>query len=170
MTKKHKPHGKPTHVAPVRSFTDAEGRTWRIRITTHEVRQVRDTLGRWLPDAANPASEFCQEISSDPVLLVDVLYVVCRSQAEERRVSDEDFGRALAGDAIWEASCALLEAVCDFFPSQAQRDARRALVDRSKRVVKLLENQLTAAAENQELDRRIDALFAAPASSGTPSV
>jgi hypothetical protein len=56
-----------------------------------------------------------------PVLLCDVIYVVCKPQADEQNVSDEDFGRAMAGDAIEHATRALLEELVGFSPSPRDR-------------------------------------------------
>lgn len=158
-----------TNRISVRQFTDCEGRTWRVRITVDEVKRCREQLGIQILDATNPQADLCGRLSTDPELLVNVLYVVCRQQADERGLSDEQFGRSMAGDAIWEASTALLEAVADFFPSPAQRAARHKLIERSTRIVRLLERRLDEVASDGEIDRQIDSLFAAAAKAGTGS-
>lgn len=68
-----------------------------------------------------------QRLVSDPILLCDVIYVVCRPQAETAGVSDEDFGRAMAGDAIDAATTAVLEELADFFPGARGEVLRKAL-------------------------------------------
>ena len=57
-----------------------------------------------------------EKLINDPILLCDVIYCVCMEEADSRGVSDEDFGRAMAGDAIELATTALLEELVDFFP------------------------------------------------------
>lgn len=53
------------------------------------------------------------KLVSDPVQLADVLYCLCKVEAEARQVSDEDFGRGLAGDAITLAADAFVEELID---------------------------------------------------------
>jgi len=57
----------------------------------------------------------------DPILLCDVVYAVCKPEADSRSVSDEDFGRSMAGDAIEQATKALLEELVNFSPSPRDR-------------------------------------------------
>ena len=40
------------------------------------------------------------QLASDPVLLVNTLYAVCKPQADERGVGEEEFGALLVGDTI----------------------------------------------------------------------
>jgi hypothetical protein len=57
----------------------------------------------------------------DECLLVDVIYLLCRDQCEQRKLSDEDFGRAMSGEAIDGACKALLEGLADFFRDPVKR-------------------------------------------------
>jgi hypothetical protein len=66
------------------------------------------------------------------VLLVDVLYAVCKEEADSRNVSDEEFGRSMAGDAIEFATAALLDEIIDFFP-EAKRKVFRRILDATRR-------------------------------------
>jgi hypothetical protein len=51
------------------------------------------------------------------LLLVRVLWVLCEQQAEGRKVTPEEFGKALRGDSLEEAGQALMGDIADFFPS-----------------------------------------------------
>ena len=89
----------------MRTFKDNAGRTWSLTLSVWTVKKVRDLLGVDLLDlggesasAQKPGLLF--RLISDPVLLVDVLYVVCKDQADSASVTDEQFGRAMGGDAI----------------------------------------------------------------------
>jgi hypothetical protein len=48
--------------------------------------------------------------------LVNTLYAVCKPQAEERSVTEEQFGELLVGDTIEQAAEALVRGIIDFFP------------------------------------------------------
>jgi hypothetical protein len=48
-------------------------------------------------------------LDGDPAQLADVLYGLCKKEADATQISDEDFGRALGGDAIALATEAFVE-------------------------------------------------------------
>jgi len=117
----------------VHKFTDNAGRDWPVSLTVADVKRVRRVLD---VDLANLMGEDVPEgkqllarLTTDPVLLVDVLYVICEPQATRDGVSDIEFGRAMAGDAIEQATDALLEAIVGFTPNPRER-ARLARVKR----------------------------------------
>ena len=102
----------------MKPFTDASGRTWELTVVVSAVRRVRDLLGVDLMDVAG--GDLLERLADDPVLLVDMLYVLVKPQADAKGVSDEDFGRAMVGGVLDEATSALMKELLDFFPS-AQR-------------------------------------------------
>lgn len=77
--------------------------------------------------ASAVGGDIVARLADDPILLCDVLYVLCRQQAEERKITDEDFGRGLAGDALGEATKAMLAELADFF-REPQRSAVKEAV------------------------------------------
>ncbi len=89
----------------------------------------------------NPTAELLERLSSDPVLLVDVLYAGCKPECAHRNVTDEDFGAAMAGDAIEQATGALLDEVVDFFP-EAKRTALRKILAATRRFAALAKKRL----------------------------
>jgi hypothetical protein len=102
----------------MKTFTDALDRSWQITINVSAVKRVRQALDVNLLDVAG--GDLLGRLADDPCLLVDVLYVLCRPEADAKGVSDEDFGRAMVGDALDGASSALMKELLDFFP-RAQR-------------------------------------------------
>jgi hypothetical protein len=64
---------------------------------------------------------------ADPILLCDVIWGLCKPQADEAGLDDEAFGRAMAGDAIDAATTALLEELVDFFPLRRRQVLTKAL-------------------------------------------
>lgn len=109
----------------MRTFTDTQGRAWTVTVTVDTIRRVRALAGADL--MAVVGGDLLERLSGDPVLLADLLYAVVKPEADARQVSDLDFGRALAGDAVVAATQALLEGLIDFFPSPRARLLRQAL-------------------------------------------
>ena len=107
------------------SFTDNAGRTWTVDITVADIKRLRAMLGVDFVNLtradAPPEEQLLARLATDPVLLVDVLYVLCLDQAQKADITDEQFGRAMAGDAIEEATEALLQAIVDFTPNPRER-------------------------------------------------
>lgn len=126
-------------------FKDAVGREWDVSIDTVQLRAIHKRLGVRLGRL-----DQIDELAADPMLLVDVLYVLCESQVKAARSSDEDFGRAMTGDAILAGFEALQDAYADFCPSQ-KREALRAILAKQRAL------EATAA---MILMRRIDGLSA----------
>jgi hypothetical protein len=116
-------------------FKDSAGRYWSVRVDVGAVKRVRATLGVDLMQVAERKNAeggrepgVLERLASDPVLLVDVIYVLCRDQAEAHGVSDEEFGAAMAGDALDHAVKAMLGAIVDFFPNPRERAALKRVL------------------------------------------
>jgi len=133
----------------MQTFTDTQGRVWSVAITVDAVKRVRALTGTDLLAVAG--GDLLERLSTDPILLADVLYACVKPEADAKQVSDIDFGRALAGDVIGAATTALLQDIIDFFPAP-----KRALL--AKALGKLGEVQ-TAALEAASI--RLEAVNAA---------
>ena len=110
----------------MKAFKDNASRTWEVEVTTAAVKRVRGLIDVDLV-AGTLSGDLLDRLADDPVLLCDLIYALCRPQADREGVSDEDFGRAMAGDAIEQATAALLEELVGFFPSPKRRILRKAL-------------------------------------------
>jgi len=160
-----------------RRFTDTDNRPWTIELNVHAVKRVRDLLGVDLldlggSDGDKPEDQLVFRLIADPVLLVDVLYVVCQEQASAASVDDAAFGRAMAGDAIDAATRALLEELADFTPSPRDRARARKviaatweLIDRAQDV---LDGRIDATMA-EAADAAIAAMTATPGGGSTSS-
>ena len=111
----------------MRTFKDNAGRTWTVAVNVGAIKAVKDALAVNLVDGTVNGN-MMERLAGDPILLADVLYVLCREECEARQVSDIDFGRSLAGDSIDSATEALLEELVDFFPSSRRGLLRNVLV------------------------------------------
>jgi hypothetical protein len=110
----------------MKPFTDSQGRTWNVTINVSAIKRVRDVLAVDLLDVAN--GDLLSRLADDPCVLVDVLYVLCKPDADAKGVTDEDFGRGMVGGALDEASSALMKELLDFFPSALRARALAKMV------------------------------------------
>ena len=141
----------------MKTFHDSTGRAWAVALNVGVLKRVRSLCDVDLMAAVE--GKLVERLVSDPVLLCDVLYAVCQEEAEAKNVSDEEFGRLLAGDVIDSATTALLEELVDFFPKRRREVLRTALT----KLETLQEKSVKAAMvflESPELDRRVDQAIA----------
>lgn len=132
------------------SFDDSTGRSWTLRIDVSAIRRVREALDVDLLDLAG--GPLLERVAGDPVLLVDILYVLSRGQADQQNVDAEAFGAAMVGDAIDRATGAMLEALADFFPSR-----KAAILRTVTEKGQVLAERLLVRAEKQVADGALDA-------------
>ena len=142
----------------MKTFTDNTGRAWQIAINVDAIKRVKALASVDLLDAVD--GKLIERLVDDPVLLCDVVYSLCKPLADAAGVSDEDFGRSMAGDAIEHATSAMLEELVDFFPSR-----RRALLAKAVGKLRTLEAMVLSAAETRldelDLDKAARAAMAA---------
>lgn len=138
----------------MKTFTDSTGRAWSIAVNVASIKRVRGMAGVDLLSILE--TDLLGKLSSDPVLLVDVLYSLVKPEADAAGVSDEDFGRALVGDAIDTATTALLEDLVDFFPSDRRALMRKAM-EKLKTLHTMAYRAVTVKMESGELEKRMAA-------------
>lgn len=140
-------------------FKDASGREWPVVIDIGIVKRVRDLCGVDLMNAIADSGKLLLRLDSDPVLLCDVLYAVCRDQAQERKISDVDFGRAMIGDAIDRATDAFLEELASFFPARKRAVLQKA-IEKAIHYADLAAERALEALDDPETDRRVEKAIA----------
>ena len=134
-------------------FYDLVGRDWQISITVSRVKAINLATGVNIYDAAN--GQLFSSLATNPSLLADVLFVACKKQADERGVTDEEFGELLAGDVIDDAVKALTEAIVLFSPSH-QRGPLVAIAEKIQQVQAKASAQILAAINSPDIDQAID--------------
>lgn len=129
------------------AFKDNTGRVWEITITVAQVKRVRGLLNidlyKLIDDGLKPLSD----LLTDPCNLVDVVYVLCKDQADKVGITDEQFGQAMGGDALEQAAESFLAELVDFFPKQAREGLQKILRKGRAIGAKLLEGA------HEKLDR-----------------
>ena len=109
----------------MKTFKDNAGRTWTVDVNIATVKRVKSLLKIDLTDAVE--GKLLDRFILDPILLCDVIYVICKPEADKEKITDEQFGLAMAGDAIEHATEALLEELIEFFPELQRPTLRVAL-------------------------------------------
>jgi hypothetical protein len=138
------------------------------------VKRVRGLVGIDLYSLIDDGFKPLSELVADPVRLADVLYCLCKDEADARNISDEDFGRALYGDVITLAADAFVEELVDFFPdARARTSLKKVLAAGRKMRDRLLDHAETMIAgidPDAEARKLIASFGSSPGSSGsTPS-
>jgi hypothetical protein len=135
------------------TFADNAGRNWTVQINVDAIKRVRDLVSVNLLEVVE--GKLIDRLISDPVLLCDVIYAVCKPEADTKAVSDVDFGRAMAGDAIDAATTALLEELVDFFP-QGRRKVLAKALNKLKALETAALKAVDARLDSPELERRME--------------
>ena len=124
----------------MKTFKDPAGQVWTIDVTVNTVRRIKSLLGVNLQEVIT--GDLLERMSSDVILLVDMLYVACKDEADARGITDEKFGALLGGDVLESATIAFMEALINFFPL-----GRRKLLQKAMERMQNLETQILKKAE-----------------------
>lgn len=125
-------------------FTDNAKRDWSLSLNVNVLKLIKRELDVDLLDLAH--GSVLDRLANDPALLVDVLYLIAKPQADRQGVTAEQFGEAMVGDALDAASEALVDALVEFLPGK-----KRALLTKLMTKVKDAE-QLMMDRLEQEID------------------
>ena len=131
-------------------FKDNAGRSWAVRIDVDAVKRVRELLDVDLLQVIE--GKHIDRLTVDPMFLCDVVYAVCKPQADEMRISDQEFGRAMYGEAFDAAYAALSDGLLAFFPP-----GRRATLAKLMSKTRTLSEKVLAVAEAKLDDPKLAA-------------
>jgi len=161
----------------MKTFTDNAGRTWTVALNVDALKRVRSLCDVDLMQVVADGGKLLDRLMADPVLLCDVVFAVCKEEAEAKGISDTDFGKGMAGDPIEHATQALLEELVGFFPNRTQRDVLGKVLGKMRRYAAMAGQLAMAKVDDPELDARMQKAIedafqpggsspSAPASSG----
>jgi len=131
----------------VQSFTDRHNRKWLIEINVALAKKVRALTGVDLYRLVENEFAKLQELLRDPITLVDVIYVLCKEQADAAKLTDEQFGAGLAGQTVVAAADAFFEAFVSFSQDQRTAAVLRSMKAKGEAAVSIL---LTEAEQKLE--------------------
>lgn len=139
-------------------FTDIKGREYSIEVDTYAVGAVRKARLGLEPDGSGDPLDLLQLVEPDginrllrdPVLLVDILAVVCEDQIKEHGIDARGFSRSMRGDAIEQATVALLRETVSFIPNPQARAAHlrvlEAILGGRAKLIERMETELVPLA------------------------
>ena len=135
-------------------FTDTEGRVWNVQLTVHLVKEVKQRLDVDLLD--EQVHETLTLLTGDIVKSVDVLYILCSSQADKNEISDVEFGQSLYGDVLFEGINAMVEALIDFFPNPKKRMWIRRLWEKSTSHMNKTNDEMLNLLDDEKIEKELD--------------
>ena len=150
----------------MKTFRDSAGREWAITIDVNAIKRVMkapiDYLGEPLKvnllALVEPESDLLKKVVAYPPLICDIAYALCKPQCDEKNVTDEEFGRAMAGDVLERVLDLILEETIDFFPP-GRRTVLRRVLEKSRRFATKAKTLTSARLEAGELDAAIDEIL-----------
>jgi len=144
----------------MRTFKDNAGRQWSVEINVAALKRVRGLTGTDLMQVIE--GTLIEKLIRDPILLCDIVYAICKPEADTRTppVSDEEFGKAMAGDAIEAATTAVLEELVAFCPSPRDRANLGRVLQATTKVMERARDLVEKKLDSGELDRLADRLLA----------
>ena len=107
----------------------AGGREWLVSIDAPKIRRVREACK---VDLADRTAKQFEQLTSDPLLAGEVLWELCRSQADAISMGPDAFQSLLMGDDGEAAGHALIEAIIDFFPNRQRQVLREMLASETE--------------------------------------
>ena len=147
------------------TFTDRHGKTWTITLDPVLLTQVKEHCGIKLTDLK--ADPFLR-LSSDPELLIAVLWILCEEEAKTRTLDYLGFAKSITGDQLDGIVTALEVAVINFCPSSMKSTLKSLLKENAqtqKRAMEMTTETLTrnreknAAAMASSAEKRINRLL-----------
>jgi hypothetical protein len=158
----------------MKTFKDKSGREWTLTINTNAIKRVRD-LAKFDLLKITEGREFFASLA-DPFTLVNVLYTLCKPDADAAKITDEQFGEAMDGDSLEMASTVMLEELTDFFPSRQRKPLKLALekaYQMQEQSAEIVIERLESPELTEEIMRAVKAAVALPLQtsgniSGTP--
>jgi len=136
-------------------FKDVKGESWEIIINVAAIKKVRDLLNADLLDVQTTLPR----LLADPIFLVDVLYCLCKPQADAKNISDEQFGEGMAGDCLGSAKNTLVEELKSFFPTPEERQAVDRLIKKGNEMIGLLREKSLLKLELTDMDAKADEIL-----------
>lgn len=139
----------------MKTFVDTADRTWSIHLTIDSVKRVKSLLDVNLLDLLGGSTPLLTRLGTDVVLLCDVIFVLIKTQADEKGVTDEQFGAALGGEAILGAQSAFYEELIGFFQGMGRKDMVRAVTAQRNLIDKAVQ-RIASHLDAIDLDKMLE--------------
>lgn len=136
-------------------FTDAAGETWTIEISVDEIRQLRKEINVDLLALLDDNGTLLRKLAADPILLVDVISILCTDQIKRRQLDERAFAKRLVGAGLEAALDCLIEAIANFTPPR-QGAVIRQMWAKTKELDQRAMTHLTKKLHSPDLTKMVD--------------
>jgi hypothetical protein len=126
-------------------FEDDQKRRWDIPVNVNKIAQVNRSCDVLLTKVVDDNMKLLARILEDPVLFVDILYVLCREQCQQREMEFDTFAEMFMGDLLEKASDAFMESLVNFFQRPKQRASLRKVLRDMKEAQGIYEDEMAEA-------------------------
>lgn len=146
------------------SFQDKNGKKWNIELNVGTAKRVKSECEIDLVNVITMSHDgkaqasALERLAEDPILLVDVLFSLCKEQAKESGVDDFAFAELFNADAVEQSSNALMEEIINF-SQPAKRKALTRIYRTAKDFAARMDKQLEQILESPELDAEIESVL-----------
>jgi hypothetical protein len=137
----------------MKTFTDNAGRVWTLSLTLEAAKRVKSLLGVNLLELDRGDPPLLTRLGTDVILLCDVIFALVKPQADQQKVTDEQFGAALGGEAVLAAQTAFYEELVDFFRKAGRGDLAK-ITAAQKRMIDLTVQKMETGADITEAKLR----------------
>lgn len=122
----------------MKSFTDIKGEAWDVEINIGAAMRLKsrldieiDNLVKFDKSQKPQDVSLLEKISTDSILLFNVIFVICEKQIQDRKLTEEDFAARFNGDTIEAATDAVLDEIINF-----SRPAKRKVLLQLRQISK----------------------------------
>ena len=155
----------------VAKFTDSKDRSWTPEVNVVTIGRVRSAIKINLLELLLPDNALTERLT-DPCLLVDIIYLLCKDEADRLEIDDVAFGKSMTPDGIEDAWAAALEGIVLFSP-RGLRPAHQKILEKAKAYQAAAAAKIKTLIAEPEfetmLDREIEKRLSPPESSPTES-
>lgn len=140
------------------AFKDKDGREWQVNLTIGDAKRVKNLLDVNLlePEAGDPP--LLTRLGTEEILLCDVIYCLVKPQADDRNISDEQFGIALGAAEILQAQEAFYAEWLDFFRGRGRNDRIKA-IEAQQRMINLAVQKVEQEIDKIDLEAELEKTF-----------
>lgn len=131
----------------MRAFTDTTGRKWELTINVGQVRAVRDRASFDLSAAITDKFVSLANLVNDQCKFCEVLFTLCREQAEKLGVNNKQFEDAQDADSLNEAADAFLHEFAEKMVPKTNRQNFLKYLAKAKEVGEMLSADASKAIE-----------------------
>ncbi len=138
------------------TFRDSKNRTWSIDVNCDTIEQVKAVTEANLLDLLDGLSTLAAEVAAFPPLMAKLIEAAIAEQIAAAKIEPREFRRAMGGDALNDATDALLEELVLFCPRH-RRQVSAAVLEKQRAVEKAATELALERLADPDLGRQVQA-------------